>query len=62
MVKQTRKLDPTRPVVASSEYQREPELFRELLQPNGLDDGDIDDIHRYNNWYRAFVVRNQLAV
>jgi len=21
------------------------------LKPNGIDDGDADDIHRYNNWY-----------
>jgi len=41
----------TRPVIASSEYQRDPEFYKTVLQPNGIDDGDIDDIHRYNNWY-----------
>ncbi|MDB6123599.1 MAG: cbgA 2 [Pedosphaera sp.] len=51
VVKQTRKLDPTRPVICSSEYAREPDLYNELIKPNGLDDGDADDIHRYNNWY-----------
>lgn len=51
VVKQTRKVDPTRPVICSSEYAREPEVFNELIQTNGLDDGDADDIHRYNNWY-----------
>ncbi|MEO6034639.1 MAG: glycoside hydrolase family 2 TIM barrel-domain containing protein [Verrucomicrobiota bacterium] len=58
VVKQTRALDPTRPVICSSEYAREPELFSDLIQPNHLDDGDADDIHRYNNWYApsAFVI------
>jgi len=51
VVKATRGIDPTRPVIASSEYQREPETYRSLLQPNGFDDGDVDDVHRYNNWY-----------
>jgi hypothetical protein len=51
VVKQTRQLDPTRPVIASSEYQRDPEFYKTVLQPAGIDDGDIDDIHRYNNWY-----------
>jgi len=51
VVKQTRRVDPTLPVIASSEYQRDPEFYSSLLQPNNIDDGDIDDIHRYNNWY-----------
>jgi hypothetical protein len=51
VVKATRRTDPTRPVIASSEYQREPQLYRSLLQPNAIDDGDIDDIHRYGSWY-----------
>ena len=51
VVKQTRKLDPSRPVICSSEYTREPELYNELIKPNGIDDGDADDLHRYNNWY-----------
>lgn len=53
VVKQTRQLDPTRPVIASSDYQRDPEYYKTVLQPAGIDDGDIDDIHRYNNWYGA---------
>ncbi len=53
VVKQTREVDPTRPVICSSEYAREPEVYKELFQPNNLDDGDADDIHRYNNWYSA---------
>lgn len=51
VVKQTRKTDPTLPVVCSSEYAREPKLYDELLKSEGIDDGDMDDIHRYNNWY-----------
>ena len=51
VVKQTRQVDPTRPVICSSEYTREPELYNELIKPNGIDDGDADDLHRYNNWY-----------
>jgi hypothetical protein len=51
VVKQTREVDPTRPVICSSEYQRDPQFYEESLKPNGIDDGDIDDLHRYNNWY-----------
>lgn len=51
VVKQTRRLDPTRPTVVSSSYQREPELFSKVIQPNSFDDGDIDDIHSYKGWY-----------
>jgi hypothetical protein len=51
VVKQTRRIDPTRPVIASSEYQRDPEFYSTVLKPNDVDDGDIDDLHRYNNWY-----------
>jgi hypothetical protein len=53
VVKQTRQLDPTRPIIASSDYQRDPDFYKTVLQPAGIDDGDIDDIHRYNNWYGA---------
>ncbi len=51
VVKQTRELDPTRPTVVSSSYQREPELYSKVIQPNKIDDGDIDDIHSYKGWY-----------
>jgi beta-galactosidase len=51
VVKQTRQLDPYRPVVASSEYTRDPEVYARDLAPNGIDDGDLDDIHRYRGWY-----------
>jgi len=51
VVKQTRRIDPTRPVIASSEYERDPKFYKTVLKPKGIDDGDIDDLHRYNNWY-----------
>jgi hypothetical protein len=51
VVKQTRQLDPTRPVICSSEYARDPQFYNDSLKPNGIDDGDADDLHRYNNWY-----------
>src|SRR5205823_1703372 len=43
VVKQTRELDPTRPVVATSSYFREQKQYEEDFKPNGIDDGDIDD-------------------
>ena len=51
IVKQTRSLDATRPTVVSSSYQREPELYSKVIEPNKIDDGDIDDIHSYKGWY-----------
>ncbi|MCU1288575.1 MAG: lacZ 5 [Acidobacteria bacterium] len=51
VVKQTRELDPTRPTVVSSSYQREPELYSKVIEPHKIDDGDIDDIHSYKGWY-----------
>jgi hypothetical protein len=52
VTEQTRRVDPTRPVVVSSEYQRDPDTYKSLIEPNKLDDGDIDDIHQYKCWYR----------
>jgi hypothetical protein len=62
VVKQTRRLDPMRPVVADSTYAREEKFYRDVLQPNGIDDGDVDDIHRYRGWYSdsPFVVDSQV--
>ena len=51
VVKQTRRLDPFRPVVADSTYQRESDFYQESLKPNNIDDGDVDDVHRYRGWY-----------
>jgi hypothetical protein len=53
MIKAVRETDPTRPVVADSSYVRkEAELgYQTLVKPEGLDDGDVDDLHRYYGWY-----------
>ncbi len=53
LVQQTRTLDPTRPVVCSSGYYRKAELYDAKLKPNGIDDGDMDDLHSYRGWYGA---------
>lgn len=49
-IQSLREIDPTRPIVADSGYARK------LLEgkgglPEGVDDGDVDDIHKYYNWY-----------
>lgn len=51
VVKQTRELDPARPVIVSSSYVREAELFNKVIKPNNIDDGDIDALHSYKGWY-----------
>jgi beta-galactosidase len=50
VVKQMRKIDPTRPIVFDSNYRRKTKKFGEAFFKN-IDDGDIDDIHAYINWY-----------
>jgi beta-galactosidase len=53
MIKAIRQVDPTRPVVAYSAYTREGAArgYRKVVQPNGFDDGDVDDTHKYYGWY-----------
>jgi len=51
VTKQTRQLAPDRPIVVSSDYVRDPVFYESTLKPAGIDDGDIDDMHRYNGWY-----------
>ncbi|VGO21988.1 glycoside hydrolase family 2 protein [Pontiella sulfatireligans] len=50
-----RKLDPTRPVIADSAYNRNHAKwtgrYERIIQKHNLDDGDIDDPHGYWNWY-----------
>lgn len=52
-IKAMRKADPTRPIVADSSYVRKKALrgYEALVKPEGLDDGDIDDVHCYYGWY-----------
>ena len=54
MIKRMRAIDPTRPIVADSGYVRKEGSYQDYLdvvKANNLDDGDIDDIHRYYGWY-----------
>ena len=53
MIRSMRKLDPTRPIVADSDYLRKKaeSVSGKLLRENRFDDGDIDDAHRYFGWY-----------
>lgn len=52
VVKQMREIDPTRPVCFDSNYQRKgkDEKFGKNFMAS-VDDGDIDDVHAYYNWY-----------
>ncbi|WP_321335417.1 glycoside hydrolase family 2 TIM barrel-domain containing protein [uncultured Bacteroides sp.] len=52
VVKEMRKIDPTRPICFDSNYQSKgkKEKFGESFFKN-IDDGDIDDVHAYINWY-----------
>jgi hypothetical protein len=61
VVRQTRQLDATRPIVVSSSYIRAPELFNNVIKPNDIDDGDIDALHSYKGWYSdsTFVTDSQ---
>ncbi|MBA2341721.1 MAG: hypothetical protein H0V88_15135 [Pyrinomonadaceae bacterium] len=64
VVKQTRRLDPRLPVIADSSYVRDEKFYREVLQPNNIDDGDVDDLHRYRGWYSdsPFVIDSKIDV
>jgi hypothetical protein len=52
-IKAIRSTDPTRPVVADSSYVRKEakKSYETIVQPGNIDDGDIDDLHRYYGWY-----------
>lgn len=50
VVKRMRKTDPTRPIVFDSNYRRNTKRFGQEFYKD-IDDGDIDDIHAYINWY-----------
>jgi beta-galactosidase len=53
MIKAMRKADPTRLIVADSNYVRKQaaKSYHGVVEPNHFDDGDIDDAHRYYGWY-----------
>jgi len=52
-IKAMRQADPTRPIVADSSYVRKEAMrgYTTLVKPEGYDDGDVDDVHRYYGWY-----------
>lgn len=52
VIKEVRKLDPTRPISATSGYIRHTPDYVDVLEPAGIDDGDFDDSHNsYFGWY-----------
>ncbi|RZF62141.1 glycoside hydrolase family 2 TIM barrel-domain containing protein [Sphingobacterium corticibacterium] len=50
VVKKMRAIDPTRPICFDSNYRRREDIFGKDFY-NDIDDGDIDDVHAYINWY-----------
>ena len=52
-IKEMRRTDPTRPIVADSAYTRKDakKSYQTVVKPEGLDDGDMDDAHHYYGWY-----------
>lgn len=50
VVKRMRKIDPSRPICFDSNYRRREDVFGKDFFAT-IDDGDIDDIHAYINWY-----------
>jgi hypothetical protein len=50
VVKRMRQVDPTRPICFDSNYRRRVDVFGEDFFED-IDDGDIDDVHAYINWY-----------
>ncbi len=61
VTKNTRKFAPGYPIVCSSDYVRDPGFYEKSLKPAGIDDGDVDDMHRYSGWYgpSAFVINSK---
>jgi beta-galactosidase/beta-glucuronidase len=52
VVKAIRQVDPEHPIVFDSNYdekQTEKRMGKDFM--DSIDDGDIDDIHQYTNWY-----------
>ena len=52
LVREMRHCDPTRPMVYDSNYFRKgkPEKYGQAFMDT-IDDGDVDDVHAYYNWY-----------
>ena len=58
VVKEMRNIDPTRPICFDSNYQKKgkDKKFGSDFMKN-IDDGDIDDMHAYYNWYDFSIFR-----
>jgi len=56
VVKRMRQTDPTRPICFDSNYRRNTKKFGEDFFTS-IDDGDIDDVHAYYNWYDYSIFR-----
>ena len=56
VVGKMRKIDPTRPVCFDSNYRRNVRKYGEDFYKS-IDDGDIDDIHAYINWYNNTIFK-----
>jgi len=50
VVKRMREIDTTRPICFDSNYRRREDIFGKDFFKD-IDDGDIDDMHSYINWY-----------
>lgn len=50
VVKRMRAVDSTRPICFDSNYRRREDVFGKDFYKD-IDDGDIDDVHAYINWY-----------
>lgn len=58
VVKEMRKVDPTRPMCFDSNYQakgKERKYGKDFWDT--IDDGDIDDVHSYINWYNHTIFK-----
>lgn len=51
VIKAIRKLSPNTAISSDSGYGRVLADYKNNLEPNNIDDGDIDDRHVYFNWY-----------
>jgi beta-galactosidase len=56
VVKHMRTIDPNRPIVFDSNYERNTKRFGADFYKD-IDDGDIDDTHAYPNWYTGSVFK-----
>ncbi len=56
VVKRMRVVDPSRPICFDSNYKRNEKKFGSSFFQD-IDDGDIDDVHAYINWYNHTIFK-----